>query len=169
MTRIILTLLLLFPQVGAANSLNENTGSYPMLNITAGQIGVADSIEEPNQYGIEFQANSFRLLEYDIIPAFGYTTSEGGTEYAYVSFRYDYWLDDNWVLTPIWGVGYFEDSEEIILGHELEFVSGLELAYQFEHNVRLGLMVSHLSNAGISSTNPGTETVVFSLSIPLGD
>jgi len=141
----------------------------PMFSMTAGQIGVFDSIEEPVLVGVEYQGNPFEVFKFDIIPSIGYMRSEGGSQYLFTTLRYDYWLDQKWVVTPIWGLGYFEDDNEIILGHELEFISGIEVAYEFENHHRLGLMFSHLSNAGLSSTNPGTETLVLSYSMPITD
>jgi hypothetical protein len=43
----------------------------------------------------------------------------------------------------------------------------LELAYRFDNRSRLGLAVSHYSNASIGDTNPGTETATVYYSIPL--
>jgi len=53
------------------------------------------------------------------------------------------------------------------LGHPIEFKSTLELAYEFENRWRLGLAIYHLSNSRLSSTNPGTETLVATLSVPI--
>ena len=53
------------------------------------------------------------------------------------------------------------------LGNNLEFRSGVELAYQFKDKMRAGVAIFHLSNGGISSQNPGTEALVFSICIPV--
>ena len=146
---------------------DKNSHNVSKLAFNVGQIGIADSIQQQNLYGFEYQANSFDVYSYPIIPVLGLVYSESGNKFVNVNFRYDHWLNDNWVLTPLWGFGYFEDSDEIELGLELEFVSGLEIAYQFNNNNRIGLVVTHLSNAGFSSINPGTETASLSFSIPL--
>lgn len=70
-------------------------------------------------------------------------------------------------MIPSFGVGVFDDSEEIQLGNELEFRSGIEIAYQFRNKMRAGVAIFHLSNGGISSQNPGTESLVFSVCIPI--
>ena len=64
-------------------------------------------------------------------------------------------------------MGLFDDSEEIQLGNELEFRSGIEIAYQFRNKIRAGIAIFHLSNGGISSENPGTEALVISVCIPI--
>jgi lipid A 3-O-deacylase len=164
---ILMTHAISFNKVAASDLSQTSSQQYQFLYLTTGQIGIEDNIAQPNLYGIEFHAKPFELFSYPIRPAFGYAASDGGTQYLNVNFRYDYWLNDNWVMTPLWGFGYFKDSDEIKLGHELEFVSGLEIAYQLRDRYRIGLMITHLSNGSISNENPGTETAVLSLTIPL--
>ena len=53
------------------------------------------------------------------------------------------------------------------LGNELEFRSGLELQYRLGNGARFGVGFFHLSNAGISESNPGTEALVFSIGLPV--
>jgi len=72
-------------------------------------------------------------------------------------------------LIPGFGAGVFDDSADIELGNTLEFRSGIELAYQFRNKVRMGVALFHLSNGGIGGDNPGTEALVFSVSIPFLD
>jgi lipid A 3-O-deacylase len=88
-------------------------------------------------------------------------------KFIYSDLRHDFYLGDRWVLIPSFGVGIFDDSEEIKLGNELEFRSGIELAYEFRNNIRVGIALFHLSIGGISNQNPGTESLVFSVCIPI--
>ena len=53
------------------------------------------------------------------------------------------------------------------LGFPLEFRSSVELAYRFDDRSRLGAQIYHLSNAGLGWTNPGTEVVMLSYSVPI--
>jgi len=64
-------------------------------------------------------------------------------------------------------MGIFHDSEELSLGNDLEFRSGLEIAYEFRNKIRAGIAIFHLSNGGTSNKNPGTESLVFSVCIPV--
>ena len=156
-----------------SQSFADDSGDYQTnnnnlsLTIFAGQIGVADSLQQPELFGIEIQYSSFEVYDFKILPALGYSESQGGSRYSYINFRHDFWLDNHWVLTPMWGFGHFEDSAEVMLGHEFEFISGLELAYELPQKFRIGIHISHISNAGISSTNPGTETVELSFTMPI--
>ena len=54
------------------------------------------------------------------------------------------------------------------LGNPIEFNSGVELAYRFAGQSRLGLAFDHISNAGIAKINPGVESLLLVYSYPLG-
>ena len=44
--------------------------------------------------------------------------------------------------------------------------SQFEIAYRFDDRSRLGVAISHYSNAGLGDTNPGTATLSLYFSIP---
>lgn len=146
----------------------EEREEYTMINITAGQVGILDDIDGAQRYGLEYRFKSFAgPWGFRLIPAVGFAASSNGANFIYSDLRHDFYLNDRWILIPSFGVGIFTDSEEIQLGNELEFRSGLEIAYQFRNKVRAGIALFHLSNGGISNDNPGTESLVFSLCIPI--
>lgn len=139
-----------------------------MLNITAGQVGIFDNLDGPQRYGLEYRFKSFAgPWGFRFIPAIGAATSNNGANFVYTDLRHDFYMSDRWLLIPSFGLGVFRNSSEIDLGNNLEFRSGLELAYQFHNYVRAGVAIFHLSNGGISSHNPGTESLVFSVCIPM--
>jgi lipid A 3-O-deacylase len=140
---------------------------HPMINLNIGEIGVADHIGQPLRYGIEYRSQAFS--KWNVIPAIGYTKSEGGTRFLYASLLVDFSLSSRWIMTPSFGLGSFGDGKEIHLGKELEFRSGIEIAYRIHRRYRVGLALFHFSNGGLSEINPGTEALVFSIGIPLGD
>ena len=72
------------------------------------------------------------------------------------------------VVTPSFAPGYYTGANsDLDLGHELEFRSQIEFAYRFDNRSRLGLAVSHTSNAGIGDDNPGSESVILYYSLPV--
>jgi hypothetical protein len=146
----------------------EEREEYEMINITAGQIGVLDDLNGPQRYGLEYRFTSFAGPGgFRLIPAIGAATSNNGANFIYGDLRHDFYLNSRWILIPSFGMGIFSDSKEIDLGNDLEFRSGVEVAYQFRNKVRAGIAIFHLSNGGISSQNPGTEAIVFSICIPV--
>lgn len=143
---------------------------YEMFNFTAGQVGIQDDLEGPQRYGMEYRFTSFAGPGgFRLIPAIGAAVSNNGANFIYSDLKHDFYINDQWLLIPGFGIGIFHNSREIDLGNDLEFRSGIELAYQFQNKVRTGVALFHLSNGGLSDHNPGTEALVFSVCIPLMD
>ena len=75
----------------------------------------------------------------------------------------------NIVATPFAGAGYWHEGNSKNLGGDFQFRTGLELAYEMESESRIGLRMTHVSNAGIYNRNPGVEELMVTYSLPLGD
>jgi hypothetical protein len=99
-------------------------------------------------------------------PFFG---AEGTTKrsfYGYGGFLVDIYLGNRWVLMPNAAFGYYDKGAGKDLGSHAEFRTGAELAYRFDDRSRLGFTFHHISNAGISKTNPGEEEMAIVFSLP---
>lgn len=101
-------------------------------------------------------------------PRAGLMATSTGSFYAYAGVGIDVYFGRRFVVTPSFTPGYYVQGGGLDLGHELEFRSQVEFAYRFDDRSRLGLAVSHISNASIADDNPGTEllTVYYSVPIP---
>jgi len=178
---ILLLLALFSPTDIFANNIDDNILAIPfdndgsaleehaMLNITAGQVGIFDNLNGAQRYGLEYRFKSFSgPYGFRLIPAIGAAGAQNGARFFYSDLRHDFYLNSHWLVIPSFGVGIFKDGNNLNLGDTLEFRSGLEFAYRFNNDYRAGLAIFHLSNGNISDTNPGTEVLVFSFSIPIG-
>ncbi|HEY5553066.1 MAG TPA: acyloxyacyl hydrolase [Opitutaceae bacterium] len=152
--------LLLTPLALAAQS--ERRFNYETV-ATFGQIGVADDESADTAAGVEI-----RLPHnwHGIRPWFGTSVSDNGTWFAGAGFIYDFKPSPDWVVTLGTGPFYYE-SEHDDLGFDLEFYSFVEVTRRLRNDIRLGLRVGHLSNAGLGRINPGTENVTLVAVIPL--
>jgi hypothetical protein len=93
--------------------------------------------------------------------------SSRGVIYPYAGFRVDVPVGDRWVFSPGSAAGlYYRDGGKN-LGGALEFRSHVELAYRLPWDGRVGLCFYHLSNGGLFSFNPGTESLVLTYSARL--
>jgi len=100
-------------------------------------------------------------------PMFGALINTDHGFYFYAGIRIDLYLTDKIVVTPSFAPGLYERGDGKELGHIIEFRSGLDLAYRRKNGARIGAEVHHLSNASLDENNPGTETFLFTYSIPL--
>jgi hypothetical protein len=53
------------------------------------------------------------------------------------------------------------------MGSTVEFRTQVEIARRFQTGSRLGFAFSHISNANLDDTNPGTEILSLYYAIPL--
>jgi hypothetical protein len=105
----------------------------------------------------------FRPWRFGIGPVLGAATTTDGGMYLRAGLGRDFALGERWnANVSLAGTGY-QPGNGKKLGRGFEFRSALDLSYRIQPGVRLGLAVAHLSNAGISETNPGVETLTVTL------
>lgn len=147
----------------SANATNLMVEQEPEIAIALGTADVFDSSKYAG-FGVEYRHSAFwkRLR-----PIVGYSITREHDQYVYMGVRYFFVLNDEWLFNPTFAVGLFDSGNGIKLGGSVEFRSGLEFSYRVSDSVRLGIGLAHLSNSSIYKSNPGTETVEFSLAITL--
>jgi hypothetical protein len=133
------------------------------IALSVGAFDAFDNDDTAAEFGIEYR---FAPMEsaYNLIPVIGLTVNSDGGYWAHTGARYDFHLNENWVLTPNFAVSAYEDGAGKDLGHAIEFRTGLELAYKLDESSHLGLGIYHLSNAGLDGHNPGEESIILSYS-----
>ena len=110
---------------------------------------------------------------FDIKPFLGF---EGTTDSA-TFFIAGVYLEDNigtlftgdssnFIFTPSFGAGYYDDGDGKKLGSEIEFRTTFEVSYQLKNENRIGLSFSHISNANLGDKNPGVEIISLVYQIP---
>ncbi len=118
-------------------------------------------------YNIEYfsKKKAFGFIK----PLLGFLGTDENAYYGYFGLSSDlYFLPCKCiVLSPSLAAGIYEDGDQIRLGHTIEFRSGGDLSYRFKNNVRIGVGVFHISNAGLGYRNPGSEQIIFKYHIPI--
>ena len=80
----------------------------------------------------------------------------------------DVYLGNRLVVTPSLAPHYYSGGNTALdLDYAIQFRSQMEIAYRFDDRSRLGLAVSHYSNASLGPTNPGTESAMVYYSFPI--
>lgn len=138
----------------------------PMLSLSVGTFGLFDDLDDPYRLAIEFRSRP--LGRWLLAPGAGLSVAANGAFFLYADLHRDFALGNDWAITPSFGAGYFHGEDDLDLGHELEFQSGIEISRRFDPGHRIGLAFYHLSNASLSDDNPGTEVLALTLTLPLG-
>lgn len=71
------------------------------------------------------------------------------------------------VFTPSFGAGLYYSGNGKYLGSPIEFRSQVELGYEFDGGTRISVAYSHISNANIADTNPGSNIIGAYLHLPI--
>ena len=74
--------------------------------------------------------------------------------------------DSNFVFTPSFGVGIYDDGDGKKLGNDIQFRTTFEISYELKNKNRIGISYGHISNANLGDKNPGVEILSFSYQIP---
>ena len=72
----------------------------------------------------------------------------------------------NFLFTPSFGAGIYDDGNGKKLGSTIEFRTTLEFSYQLKSKSRIGLSIGHISNANLGGSNPGVEIISLSYQVP---
>lgn len=143
----------------------DSAWAAPRFDVSVGALGIVDTTT-PIAMGLVYRSRP--VGRWSLVPGGGVIAGDDHSRYAYANLSREFLLGRAWTVTASLGAGHFDDGSEVELGHPLIFQSGIELGRWIEGGWRVGLAFDHLSNAGLSEHNPGTEMLVLRVSMPLG-
>ncbi len=127
--------------------------------------------EEGEELRLEYRSSSKFWGFKPLVSIAGTTTGQG---FFGAGLLVDVFIGRRFVFTPsVVPNIYVGGNSKLDLGHFIEIRSQLEASYRFDDRSRLGVAVSHYSNAGMGDDNVGTESAIVYYSVPfdklLGD
>ena len=126
-----------------------------------------NNVMRKNSLSTEFRLEYLSHLKWrKIHPLIGASMTTKKQVYAYTGISLVL-SRSYFVLAPNLAVGYYYKGDGKDLGFPIEFRTGVELAIRFKNQIRVGAHFSHTSNASLSSKNPGLETLIFFIAIPI--
>lgn len=136
---------------------------------------------ENSRPGIMKEAVDLRVdyrFGYSLVPYFedivkvkpwvGLQTNNDGFFWGGAGILFDAPIGKYFYISPSFGPGLYSKGSSKKLGAMIEFRSTFEAGVRFSGDTRLGVYVSHISNAKLTNWNPGENTIGATLSIPLG-
>lgn len=134
------------------------------LSISGGTFDFMRKHHRTVETRIEYKP-SFNLPK--IRPIFGLLNTFNGSIYLYSGLSLDLFFNRYLYFSPNITAGIYFKNGGKDLGFPIEFKSGMELGLRFKNMYRFSAQVSHISNASLGSKNPGCESLVLTLSIPI--
>lgn len=99
-------------------------------------------------------------------PHAGVLVAGDGDYYGYVGLLTDIYWSPHIVTTITAAFGGYGGGG-YKLGSHFEFRTGGDVAWRFDNRSRIGVGLYHISNAGITQNNGGSESVLLSYSLPI--
>jgi hypothetical protein len=135
----------------------------PALALSGAWFDFTQQDAQAVQLGVEYRAGR----GHDPIRPFGgVMVTTDGTFYVCAGIGWELFLG-RVVVTPSLAPGWYLQGGGKDLGFPAEFRTQLEFAYRLPGGSRLGLAVSHLSNASLGKTNPGELSLTINYELPL--
>jgi hypothetical protein len=101
-------------------------------------------------------------------PYAGVEVTTLGAFYGSGGWAMDGYIGRHGIVTWSEGIGLYEPGNMKSLHGTAEFRSMLEAGYRFDNEMRLTAEISHISDAGLTHSNPGAEIAGVYLHVPVG-
>jgi len=115
------------------------------------------------EFRVEYRSD---LRFWKLLPFIGLAGTSDEAMYSYAGLGLDIYLGRRVVIQPNAAVVGYHEGNGKDLGGEFQFRTCGEIAWRFDDWSRLGIAFHHISNAGIYESNPGTELLVLTYSVP---
>jgi len=134
----------------------------PLLRLGAGYFDVAKRDDTAGELNVEYLGSKIYKAAR---PIFGASVTSDKASYLFAGVAFDFGGNGLYFM-PSFAPGYYSKGDGKDLGHNLEIRSQVEFGYEFEDASRVGLALSHRSNAGLGRPNPGAESLSVFFSLP---
>lgn len=134
------------------------------VEVFLGQVDVGQA-QADSHYGVQYLSPQ-RWTQFDFVPHVGLMRTRHASHYLYAGVsRYTAVTrrDNGFSLALGFAPGVYlhGNGDDTDLGFPVQFMSSVGLHYDFPDGTRLGLHFSHISNASLAETNPGTELLTL--------
>ncbi|RCK47027.1 deacylase [Thalassospira profundimaris] len=148
-----------------AQEFTNSSNDSAQIGFSTGIFNVGED-DEATEFRLDYRDNH-ALLDF-LRPIAGVMVTSDKAVHGYGGVMADILWGDHFATSLYTSVGAFHDGDGEDLGHWIEFRSGIELAYRFDNQSRVGLGFAHISNANLGDENPGAEVLSLTYTIPVG-
>ena len=141
-------------------------GEPAFLAFGAGSFDWNRDKDSGTEFRLEYRSDAKHLDMFK--PVFTAAGTSTGNYFIGAGYAMDVYFGPRIVVTPSFVPHFYSGgNNKLDLDYWLEFRSQIEMAYRFDDRSRLGLAVSHYSNASLGDTNPGTESAILYYAMPI--
>ena len=144
------------------SSMAYSEESSSKFNVYSGMFDFSDAGKKSTLIGFQHQNEDLNRNTFlgNLSPITGALLTADSAAYIYTGVQAQYKLGRiNFI--PSLAPGLYSKGDGKDLGHILEFKSELQISVDFVSNSQLGFSYNHLSNASLSTKNPGANSYMF--------
>ncbi len=134
------------------------------LAVSAGAFDVLQAKDPAAEFGVQWRGGGRLWKLAPMVGAMG--TTDGGL-IGYLGFSVDVPLGRHFALRGSFAPSAYAKGHGKELYSVLQFRSGIEAAWRIGERLRLGVEFYHVSNASITEYNPGEDSLVLTVAVPL--
>jgi lipid A 3-O-deacylase len=136
------------------------------VSFEAGRFDPIKNVKQSTEFSLEYRPG---LFLWKVKPFGGGGVTTNGSLWGYGGIRLDTYWGRRIVITPSFAAVAYNRGNGKYLGSPVVFRSGLDFQYRFDNDMRVGIGFHHMSMGKVfnSKTNPGTELVGLTFSIPV--
>ncbi len=157
-----LTLLIL--TISPSTLLAKETG---FLGLSVGYYNILDGNNESISFRAEYRPAKSIIFK-QLKPWLSVQTTLNASLWGGAGLLWEFKPTPQIFITPSLGIGLYRHGRgDVDLSHPLQLRSQIEFAYSLKDKTRIALAFSHMSNAGLSHKNPGTEELSLYYYMPI--
>ena len=137
---------------GCMVSMSALAADEDMLDLRLGRLDLSGSGSTLAQVEYRSKASWAGLH-----PQVGLFATDKNALYLYGGLAYPVQITDHWSLTPSASIGYYDNGQDIDLGHDVEFYTRLDISFRISDALEFAIGIAHISNADRGEHNPGAE------------
>jgi hypothetical protein len=141
----------------------EERHSFPLIVASGGYLDTRGYSGGVLRLEYKYQKSYWRNLR----PQATLLLSQFLSGYIGWGLGWEFYFTRQIVITPSFSSGIYWKGRGRELGYPLEFLSSLDISYETESQLRLGIQIFHVSNAHLSPQNPGFNALTFGIAFPL--
>jgi lipid A 3-O-deacylase len=156
--------LFVFVFIFAFSSISSGEEPSDYISISTAIFDVLQNDIPSTEGRIEYRVNSAEWL---LKPFTGFMANTDGARYIYAGLFFEISITDFFSLIPSFAPGFYIKNFSKDLHSILEFRSQIEAIVFLSGKLRAGFSFSHISNASLGESNPGVESVGFTVQLPV--
>lgn len=149
---------------------NEVQGSLQLPgNFVAGDLGWFDLKPGERAPTLQFSFDS-GLRYWASVPSVGSMLgpSDSASQISGIGIGLEVPVGESFSFTPSIGAGLQPSTDAAEPGLTMEFRSGAEFSYQFANDWKVGAAYFHVAEGGFGGSQPGSNVLSFSFTVPIG-